>query len=494
MQDLLCKEARDIIFGDPRMNELIRGAEAEPWEMEEVWFRFVDRVSEKILTQFATSILDSCSGANVFDIFHTIGSVGSLYTMLAPYFVAYALFTKDRPFCRSCLERLGSMGGRIAEWESKIGHFTDTFHDVNGVARTLQQQVEIAQRKGKNLSIITCGPASQIHGVTNFEPIGTFEMPEYPGMRLYYPPLLEMMDYCYEQGFTHIHSATPGPIGLAALAIARALKLPLYGTYHTALPDYVKHLTEDASMGEFTWKYIVWYYNQMDVVYVPSKATGEDLAARGISEDKIRFYPRGIDIERFHPSKRNGFLSTRFGVPKDELRLLYVGRVSKEKNLPALVDVFTTLAEIRDDVRLIVVGDGPYLREMQHQLEGLPVTFTGFLSGDDLAQAYASSDIFLFPSTTDTFGNVVLEAQASGLPVIVTDEGGPKENLIPGQTGFVVPAGDVDAFVQRVLALTSDSRMLERMRKDARHYMENRSFESAFMELWDSYHAFHSPA
>ena len=119
----------------------------------------------------------------------------------------------------------------------------------------------------------------------------------------------------------------------------------------------------------------------------------------------------------------------------------------------------------------------------------LPVTFTGFLEGEDLAQAYASSDIFIFPSTTDTFGNVVLEAQASGLPVIVTDKGGPKENLIPDVTGFVVPANNPDALIETVSMLTDNPDRLQKMKQDARKYMENRSLESAYLELWESYQA-----
>jgi glycosyltransferase involved in cell wall biosynthesis len=240
-------------------------------------------------------------------------------------------------------------------------------------------------------------------------------------------------------------------------------------------------------MEEIMWKFSIWYYNQMDVVYVPSKATGIELENKGIKKEKIAFYPRGIDTERFHPSKRNGFFRNRFGMDPTDLKLLYVGRVSKEKNMPFLAKAFKHLVDVRPDIRLIVVGDGPYLSEMKTSLTGLPATFTGFLSGEDLAQAYASSDLFIFPSTTDTFGNVVLEAQASGLPVIVTDKGGPKENLVPDKTGFVVSTETVDAFIKAVLKLANNPQLLKKMKRHAREYMENRSFEAAYIQLWDSY-------
>ena len=134
---------------------------------------------------------------------------------------------------------------------------------------------------------------------------------------------------------------------------------------------------------------------------------------KGVSECKIKIYPRGVDIGRFTPEKRNGFFSGKFKV-KEAVKLLYVGRVSLEKNLDVLTEAFKTISPIRPELHLVVVGDGPYLDEMRNELSGCPATFTGYLDGDDLAQAYASSDVFVFPSATDTFGNVVLEAQASG--------------------------------------------------------------------------------
>ena len=358
---------------------------------------------------------------------------------------------------------------------------------MNGVAKTLQQQVDIASRNGKCLTIITCGSENNTPGVVSFKPIGGFEMPEYPELKLYYPPLLPMLDYCYNQDFTYIHSATPGPIGLAALAIAKILKLPLYSTYHTALPQYAGLITEDAMMGELMWKYMAWYYNQTDIVFVPSLATGEELVEKGILRKKIRLYSRGIDVDIYHPSKRNGFFNHRFNLRDDVFKLLYVGRISKEKNLPLLADIFRRISAKRRDIHLILVGDGPYLEDMRVELKNLPVTFTGYLTGEDLSQAYASSDIFIFPSTTDTFGNVVLEAQASGLPVIVTDQGGPMENMIPGETGYVISSEDPEAFAAAVLNMRNNAELLYRMGLNARNYAEGRTFESAYLDNWKSY-------
>ncbi len=383
MRDIFRKNAAKIILESPSMRELLKDSNHNLEEMNKAWFQFANQISEEVLKQFADSIIKSLNSANLFNIFHTIGSVGSLYTMLAPYFVSYNLFVKNRQFCNYCLEHFSSgrkptrLSQRSALMQIKkprlnIAHFTDTFYDINGVAMTLKMQMKMAIKNKKQLTIITCVPESEIleppatarherTSVINFMPAGIFEMPEYPDMKLYYPSLLKMLDYCYEQQFSHIHSATPGPIGLVALAIASILKIPIYGTYHTALPQYVNHLTDDQFMEDIMWKYLIWYYNQMDALYVPSIATGNELKKKGIPKEKIRFYPRGTDIERFHPSKRNGFFSKKFNVSENGFKLLYVGRISREKNLSDLVDTCKSMAEIRNDFHLIIVGSDPYL-------------------------------------------------------------------------------------------------------------------------------------
>lgn len=488
LKDMLLKEAREIINEDVDMNNIVRGNAEKQDTFDEILFEFVNRISEKLLKDSADSVLKNVSGANLFSIFNTIGSAGSLYTMLAPYFIAYGLFTKDRKFCRNYLKHFLGKDISSNKEQLKVAHFTDTLFEINGVAKTLRMQMETAKRNNKNLIMITCGKnETDKPGLATFKPIGDFEMPEYPELRLYYPPLLSMLDYCYKQKFTHIHCATPGPIGLAALAIARILKLPVYGTYHTALPQYVDQLTGDSAMGELMWRYIAWYYNQMEVVFVPSRATGNELAANGIKREKIKFYSRGIDVEGFHPDKRNGFYRSRFNIDDNIFKLIYVGRVSKEKNLCLLVEIFKKLVAENSKFHLIVVGEGPYIVEMERELKACPVTFTGYLQDEDLSQAYASSDLFIFPSVTDTFGNVVLEAQASGLPVLVTDQGGPMENMVHEKTGYMISANDPDKFVTRILEISENEILRKNIRNNARSYAESRVFESAFLETWNYY-------
>jgi glycosyltransferase involved in cell wall biosynthesis len=485
VQDLLVREGRRIMAADPSIGRAANNR-SKPARSEEDWFGLIRQVSDRVLSHTVDAVFKDVSRASLFNIFHAMGATGSLYTLLAPYFVAFREFTKDRQFGRVCLNRF-RRGIEQMPQRLKVAHFTDTFQEVNGVAGALKTEAAIAREQHKQLTILTCAPDrdGQVgqEGVKSFTPIGSFGISEYPELNLSYPPFLEIVDYCFDQEFTTIHAATPGPVGLCALAVGKILNLPVHGTYHTAFPEYVGELTGDVTMTELVRRYMAWFYNHMDAVYVPSKVTGDDVAAMGVSRERIKVYPRGVDIERFNPSKRNGFLKSRYGVCSPRT-LLYVGRISREKNLDVLRETVAGLCGQGRSVHLVVVGDGPYLEEFRMGCSGLPVTFTGYLQGDDLDRAYASSDVFLFPSTTDTFGNVVLEAQASGLATVVTDRGGPKENVVHGQTGFVVEP-NAEAFVAAVSQLDENPHMLLRMQENARAAMVGRSVEAAFLKTWE---------
>ena len=164
--------------------------------------------------------------------------------------------------------------------------------------------------------------------------------------------------------------------------------------------------------------------------------------------------------------------------------------MSKEKNLDILVAAFKGLVQMADNLHLTVVGEGPYLREMKDKLQGFPCLFTGYLDGETLSAAYASSDVFVFPSTTDTFGNVVLEAQASGLPVIVTDQGGPGENILPDETGILIKGGCTQSLLNAMKIFTDNKPLAAKMGAAARAYAEERSFEKAFLDSWELFREF----
>jgi len=457
-------------------------------QREALLANFVAEVTESVQLACSNAVLADVLKGNFFNVFKLVGAMGSLYAMLAPYGIGYSLFAQDKMFARECLRRFAPNGKKheINGDRAAIAYFTDTYLEVNGVAKTLQSMLPLAREQGKKMDILTCvrpdsasdTPGSDL-GPVNFCPIGSFSIPEYPELTLNYPPALKIVQHCYESGYTLLHSATPGPMGLAALLTANMLKLPIHATYHTAFPQYILELTGDPSLEEATWRYVYWYYNQMDVVFAPSAATMKELIAHGLPEEKIRLYPRGVDASRYTPAWQGSQQGQDSAV-----RFLYVGRLSREKSVTRLVDAFRLVLEQMPSARLSIVGDGPQAEELQSQAAGMPVTFTGYLSGAALVRAYEQADIFVFPSTTDTYGKVVLEAQAAGLAVVVSGQGGPRENVIPGKSGLVVRQETAEAYASAMLALASDASMLLAMKHEARCYAESRSSQKAFAAQW----------
>src|SRR5438132_7741015 len=178
-----------------------------------------------------------------------------------------------------------------------------------------------------------------------------------------------------------------------------------------------------------------WFYGQLDTVFINSEEYRESWIKRGFDPAKLKIFPRGLDTELFHPARREPAFFEKFGARNGEVRLLYVGRISREKDLDLLAAAYHRLRDEGLPVQLFIVGHGPYSEAFAKSLP--EAFFTRHLTGTELATAYASADVFVFPSTTDTFGNVILEAQACGVPVIVFDSGGPDELVDDGMYGLI---------------------------------------------------------
>ncbi|NTW98458.1 MAG: glycosyltransferase family 1 protein, partial [Geobacteraceae bacterium] len=338
-----------------------------------------------------------------------------------------------------------------------------------------------AKSRGVELTVITAGDdvETAVEGVKKFQSEGDFVLPEYPELKLNFPPILDVMDYIEREGFTRIHVSTPGTVGLLGLLIARLMDIPVAGTYHTDIPQYVRSLTNDEFLEQAAWSYMIWFYGQMEEVMVPSAGTREQLISRGLPPERMKPLPRWVDTEVYSPEMRNPSFWKSRGVGMGRIVLLYVGRVSREKGLAMLADSFRELVDTGAAIALAIIGDGPYREEMEASLSGYPAIFTGYLAGEQLQRGYASADLFVFPSATDTFGNVVLEAQASGLPVIVSDQGGPRELMIDGETGAVFQAGNTHNLAVAIRLLTSDPERLSRMGLNARQFTLNNAPDSS---------------
>src|SRR5438046_9739630 len=207
-------------------------------------------------------------------------------------------------------------------------------------------------------------------------------------------------------------------------------------------------------------------YAHLYTVFVNSKEYRQSWIKHGFDPAKLKILPRGLDTELFTPARREATFWEKFGAANGQVRLLYVGRISREKDLHVLADAYHRLRDEGLPVQLFVVGHGPYSEAFAQSVP--EAVFTGYLRGKELATAYASADIFVFPSTTDTFGNVILEAQACGVPVIVSDSGGPKELVEDRTNGLITRSRDVNDFTRGIRSLVAGPPLRERRRNAAR--------------------------
>jgi glycosyltransferase involved in cell wall biosynthesis len=359
--------------------------------------------------------------------------------------------------------------------------FTDTLNDVNGVAMTIRRMAAASWKNGSPIvvatSLRTTGGSDFPH--VNFQPRAQFPLPGYPSQMLSLPPFREVVRFLKEGDFSEVIISTPGPVGIAALLAAKWLGLRTAGIYHTDFPQYARILTGDAAMQAVGWSLMRRFYGRMDLVWVNSESYRRSLAQQGFSGERLRIFPRGLDTVLFHPARRSADFWQKRGVPAGATVLLYVGRISREKNLEVVAAAWERLR--RAGLALAFVGDGPQCEELKRVLPD--AIFTGYLAGEELAAAYASADVFLFPSTTDTFGNVVAEAQASGLPCVVSDSGGPGDLVENGVTGWVTPAHNADEFAAAACRLINDCRLREQLREGAALRAAGRSWECAAQQF-----------
>ena len=468
-------------FGKPEMKAAMARETAGVAEPERRAFLIANLIANQLGYRFVTQFIQQISAGKYFESIQTIIPAAPLVALLSPYIHAFRL--PRREWLRDTTRTLCGTTPDLLK-NRKRAWFTDTLEDVNGVATTIRKMTSAGVAAGHDITVITCRSEVADHGIPlkNFQPIGEFELPEYELQRLSFPPVLQIFDYLEQGGFTEIIISTPGPTGLSALAAAKTLGIRVVGIYHTDFPQYVRILTDDSFMETLTWNFMHWFYSQLDVIYVNSEDYRKCWIERGIAREKLHILPRGLDTRLFHASKRNPEFWKSRGLREGETGMLFVGRVSKEKNLDVLVAATRRLAESRVPVRPLIVGDGPYMAEMKRLLPD--AIFTGYLQGEDLAVAYASADLFVFPSTTDTFGNVVLEAQASGIPAIVSDVGGPRDLVHHGKDGFVTKSLDSSELAGAIRRLVDDPSLRHHMGLTARGRVESRDWTEAFEKFW----------
>ena len=335
----------------------------------------------------------------------------------------------------------------------------------DGVSLTLNRLVEWLERNGVEFLIIA--PVAEKPGMKHYgklSPVPSIPIPTREEYRVGYRLTKQLRQEIFDFKPDLFHIAVPDITGHSALNLAEKMDVPAVSSFHTRydtyLPYYRLGFLERLLRGRLRA-----FYARCEHVYVPSASMMDILAGQGMAEN-MRLWTRGIDHDRVNPAKRSLEWRRARGIADDELLIAYAGRLVAEKNMALMARVFSELGSREIPHRTILLGDGPEAGWMR---EALPETvFAGFLHGDDLATGYASSDVFFFPSTSETFGNVTLEAMASGLPSVNAEATGSSSLVRDGETGFLVPVEREDQMVDRLVQLLEDRSLREKFGARAR--------------------------
>ncbi|HIJ88541.1 MAG TPA: glycosyltransferase [Desulfuromonadales bacterium] len=298
-EEILDSEAR-LLLSDTTFMDSISTADSN-----RTIFAITSRLANRLIFHYTNRLMTLPFNAGFFDYLNTAGTIGLIHTLISPYYLAFHHQHKGKELIRDITKALPEM--HFKEIPEKIALFTDTLDEINGVALTIKRLTSTARNRGVELTVITTGDdgTNAVEGVKKFPSVGDFVLPEYPELKLNFPPILDVMDFIEHESFTRIHISTPGTVGLLGLLIARIMNIPVAGTYHTEIPHYVRSLTNDDFLEKAAWSYMIWFYSQMEEVMVPSVGTGNQLAARGLPHERIKPLPRWVDSDACSPDMRN---------------------------------------------------------------------------------------------------------------------------------------------------------------------------------------------
>ena len=361
----------------------------------------------------------------------------------------------------------------------RVAVVTETWPpEVNGVAKTAAQFVEALRSRGHDIQLVRPRQGASDRAGAEEVLMRGMTIPRYPDLRMGLPAKAALVRLWSFRRPDVVHIVTEGPLGWSALQAAEKLRLPVVSDFRTNFHSYSRHY-EVGWLKRPILAYLRRFHNRTVATLVPTEAMRADLAALGFQ--RLRVIGRGVDTKLFDPARRDERLRAHWGAAADGVVLLHVGRLAAEKNLATLALACEAALTTQPRARLVFVGDGPARREFQARLpQGV---FAGTRTGVELAAHYASADIFLFPSLTETYGNVTLEAMASGLPVVAYDYAAAAAVIRHGVSGVLAPCSESDAFVAQAAALASDPARARRLGERARREASGRGWDRVAAEL-----------
>jgi glycosyltransferase involved in cell wall biosynthesis len=352
----------------------------------------------------------------------------------------------------------------------RITLVSETFPpEINGVANTLGRLSDGLRQRGHHVEIVRPRQAGEVPEDNDQQLLlcRGWALPGYPGLQWGEVSMHTLLRRWRRQPPDVLYIATEGPLGLSALRAARRLGVPVVSGFHTNFPQYSGQYGLGL-LARLLTHYLRWFHRRTVATLVPSASQRVELERRGF--ERLALMARGVDACLFNPARRSQALREAWGLGADDIAVLHVGRLAAEKNLALLSPCMAALQKTypQQRLRLIVVGDGPQRAALEQQLP--EALFCGAQRGETLAEHYASGDLFLFPSLTETFGNVVLEAMASGLAVVAYDEAAAAQHIRHGHSGALAMPGDQTAFIDAACWLLEESETLRRVRLNARQH------------------------
>jgi glycosyltransferase involved in cell wall biosynthesis len=350
----------------------------------------------------------------------------------------------------------------------KLALVTETFPpEINGVAMTLSHLVEGMARRGHSVTVVRPHQGKRdtprTDGLYHEERCPGLPIPGYSFLRLGLPVRGRLIRLWRSNRPDLVHIATEGPLGYAALSAANRLGIPISSTFHTNFHSYSRHYGA-AFLTRPALAYLRHFHNRTRITLSPTAELNAELAKDGFNN--LRLLSRGVNTRVFNPSVRSDELRASWGAAPADLVVVHVSRLAAEKNYPLLLEAFAAVKAVRPEARLVIASDGPMRKKLQKQTPS--AHFTGFLPREELARCYASGDLFLYASLTETFGNVVTEAMASGLPVVAFNYAAAARYIRQGDNGWLVPLDEPATFVASSVAVARDPALRQRLGPAAR--------------------------
>ncbi|GAB3090143.1 glycosyltransferase family 4 protein [Lysobacter terrae] len=347
---------------------------------------------------------------------------------------------------------------------------TETYPpEINGVALTVQGLEQGLRGRGHEVTLVRPRQVSESADATGAAHeflVRGAPLPRYPGLRFGLPATRKLVAQWQKSRPDAIYVATEGPLGWSALRAARRLGIPASTGFHTRFDEYMRDYGA-AFLAQTALRWMRRFHNGADATLVPTRELQQFLQSNGFND--VVLLPRAVDTTLFDPARRDNALRAQWGVDEDGLVAIYVGRIAAEKNLDLAVRSFRALQKQRPDARFVWVGDGPARAKLQQ--ENPDFIFCGIQRDETLAKHFASGDFFIFPSHSETFGNVTLEAMASGVPPIAFDYGAAREHMRDEVHGAAIADGDDEGFIRAVVRIATEPVLRAAMRRACREAM-----------------------